>query len=409
MAMEFIVEKIHEEIIKPSSPTPLHLKTSMLSLFDQTQPIGHVPLLFCYPNNGLAEGEARSQLLKKSLSETLTRFYLFAGRLSSSLSSMECNDEGVDYVETRVNCRLQDMLKEPDCESLAKLLGSPQMAATGPSPVIIVKVNFFECGGMAIGIRFLHKVADVSTIKLFIKTWAAMARGSSDHAVPDFTTIPLLFPTISDFSVRSDDVPGQLREVAFRRLVFDASKIPMLKAQVASRDVPQPTRVEAVVALLWKCARAAATTNRGGFKKHSGLLHVVNLRKRMIPPLPELCAGNALSMMAAQTLDCETELQSLVKQLRDGMRDQFSESSMRKLQGNGAVFEILFIPSGSLLIQRDDLDLYMCSSWCGFELYESADFGWGKPRWVTVCIGRKKYNTSKPIPINFIFDGFIGW
>ncbi|OMO60389.1 Transferase [Corchorus capsularis] len=366
MAMEFIVEKIHEEIIKPSSPTPLHLKTSTLSLFDQVQPIAHVPLLFCYPNNGIAEGESRSHLLKKSLSETLTRFYPFAGRLSSSLSSMECNDEGVDYVETRVNCRLQDMLKEPDCESLAKLLGFPQMAATGPSPVIIVKVNFFECGGMAIGISFLHKVADVSTIKLFIKTWAAMARGSSDHAVPDFTTIPSLFPTISDFSVRSDDVPGQLREVAFRRLVFDASKIPMLKAQVASRDVPQPTRVEAVVALLWKCARAAATTNR------------------------------------AQTLDCETELQSLVKQLRDGMRDQFSESSMRKLQGNGAVFEILFIPSGSLLIQRDDLDLYMCSSWCGFELYESADFGWGKPRWVTVCIGRKKYNTSKPIPINFI-------
>ncbi|OMO60374.1 Transferase [Corchorus capsularis] len=289
MAMEFIVENIHKEIIKPCSPTPLHLKTSKLSFLDQIIPMDHVPLIFYYPNDNITEVEARSQLLKKSLSETLTRFYPFAGRLSSS-SSIECNDQGVDFVETRVNCRLQDILKQHDGgESITKLGPEPIMVSKEAEtrPLVLVKVNFFECGSMAIGISFSHKVADLSTMKFFIKTWAAMAqaKGSSEVVlpVPYFTIIPSLFPPILDLPVTSEsDVMGQLRkDVASRRLVFDASKISMLKAQVASRDVPQPTRVEAVVALILKCAMAAATTNRGGFKKQSGLVHLVNFRKRI--------------------------------------------------------------------------------------------------------------------------------
>ncbi|OMO60401.1 Transferase [Corchorus capsularis] len=405
MAMEFIVEIIHEEIIKPSSPTPLHLKTSKLSLFDQVAPMVYVPLIFCYrndDNNDFAKAEARSQVLKTSLSKTLTRFYPFAGRLSSS-SSIECNDQGVDYVQTRVNCRLQDILKQPVGESLAKLLPSSQMGSkeAATKPLLLVKVNFFECGSMAIGINFSHKVADLFTMKFFIKTWAAMAQqGSSSDVVlpvPDFKTIPSLFPPL-DLPVASEsDALGQLRKgVASRRLVFDASKISMLKAQVVSRDVPQPTRVEAVAGIIWKCAMAAAKTNRGGFKKQSGLLQVVDLRKRMNPPLPQHSTGSLQSFLVVETLDCETELQSLVKQLRNGMRDRSSESSMSKLQGSDAVSEILlgFKQVGSLL-QRDDLDVYFCSSWCRFELYESADFGWGKPKWVSNGIGHEN-NPSKP-------------
>ncbi|OMO81409.1 Transferase [Corchorus olitorius] len=396
MAMEFIVENIHNEIIKPSSPTPLHLQTSNLSLLDQMTPMVFVPLIFFYPNddnNDFAKAEARSQLLKTSLSETLTRFYPFAGRMISS-SSIECNDEGVDFVETRVNCRLQDILKKPVGESLAKLL--PSQMGSKTRPLLLVKVNIFECGGMAIGISFWHKVADLSTMKLFIKTWAAMAQGSSEVVLPDLTTIPSLFPPL-DFPVNAKEMDPmiQLPKIASRRLVFDASKISMLKAQAASRDVPQPTRVEAVAALIWKFAMAAATTNRGGLKKQSGLFQAVNLRKRLNPPLFEHCAGNVMSCFVAETLDCETELQSLVKQLRNGMRDQFSESNMGKLQGSGAVSEFLSLfKQVEKFFTRDDLDFYYCSSWCRFELYESADFGWGKPRWVSSCTGHQNNLTQ---------------
>ncbi|OMO81410.1 Transferase [Corchorus olitorius] len=401
-------ENIRKQIIKPCSPTPLHLRTLNLSLLDQLTPMIYVRLIFWYrpdlDDYHFVKAETRSQVLKRSLSETLTRFYPFAGRMISN-SSIECNDQGVDYVETRVNCRLQDILKQPDDESFTKVLPSRmEYKEAAMTPLLLVKVNFFECGGMAIGISFLHKVADLSTMKLFIKTWAAMAQGSSSEVVlPDFKTIPSLFPPLEYLPVNAKEMDPliQLPKVASRRLVFDSSKISMLKAQAASKDVPQPTRVEAVAALIWKCAMAAATANRGGLKKQSWLRQAVNLRKRLNPPLLEHCAGNALSRFVAQsqTLDCETEteLQSLVKQLRNGMRDQFSESAMRKLQGSGAISEVLlgFKQVGSLM-QRDDLDAYFCSSWCRFDLYESADFGWGKPRWVTSCIGLGDNNMSKP-------------
>ena len=77
------------------------------------------------------------------------------------------------------------------------------------------------------------------------------------------------------------------QKFASRRFVLNASKISMLKTQAASTDVPQPTLVEAVTALIWKCAMAASILNRGGFKKTSALLQAVNFCTRMKHPLPE--------------------------------------------------------------------------------------------------------------------------
>ncbi|KAI5332689.1 hypothetical protein L3X38_022818 [Prunus dulcis] len=34
------------------------------------------------------------------------------------------------------------------------------------------------------------------------------------------------------------------------------------------------------------------------------------------------------------------------------------------------------------MVKIDDIDKYVCSSWCRFPFYE-ADFGWGKPSWKT--------------------------
>lgn len=45
----------------------------------------------------------RLEKLEKSLSETLAQFYPFAGRFVRDDFSVECNDEGVDYLEARVS------------------------------------------------------------------------------------------------------------------------------------------------------------------------------------------------------------------------------------------------------------------------------------------------------------------
>ncbi|XVF43803.1 hypothetical protein PTKIN_Ptkin02bG0069900 [Pterospermum kingtungense] len=384
--MELRVETFHTEAIKPSSPTPINLKNFKLSLLDQITPATYIPLIFWYSAEGAAVdhisvAKERSRRLKKSLSETLTRFYPFAGRISNSV--IECNDKGVDYIEATANCPLQDILKQPNCEELGKFLPvqvESSEAATGR--ILLVKVTFFQCGGMAIGVSLSHKIADLSTLGNFMNSWAATSRGSGPVVFPVFgCAASFLPPTDLSFTMPSMEFKSQ--KATMRRLVFDASKISMLKARSASASVPQPTRVEVVSAFIWKCLIAASTSHLGGFTKPSVLRQVVNLRNRLKPPLPQNSVGYLVSYFTVQTVDGETELQGLVKQLRNGIRE-FSGNYVKKLQGSEAISTIFEAAKEvGNLSKREDIDFFNCLSWCRFDIYE-ADFGWGKPIWASI-------------------------
>lgn len=117
------VQILSKEIIKPSSPTPPDLQRFNISLLDQLATAGYVPVILFFASDGDAETllEERSGRLKKSLEETLTRFYPLAGRAREN-SYIECNDDGAEYVEARANCVLSDFLKEPTPELLAHFL-----------------------------------------------------------------------------------------------------------------------------------------------------------------------------------------------------------------------------------------------------------------------------------------------
>ncbi|KHN46039.1 BAHD acyltransferase [Glycine soja] len=107
-----------------------------------------------------------------------------------------------------------------------------------------------------------------------------------------------------------------------RRFVFEASEIDSLKAIVSSHNVPNPTRVEVVSALIYKRAVSAL----GLSFKTTSFRTAVNLRNRTAASVPE--AG--------------------------GSDDEESQI----------------------------VTMFCCASWCRFPMYE-ADFGWGKPVWFT--------------------------
>ena len=111
MALMMNVEIISEEMIKPSSPTPHHLRTHKRSFPYQLAPTIYIPIiLFCQPNNGHDDVDHRQLQkfcrLKKSLEQTLNRFYPLAGTLKEDQYSIDCNDEGVRFYEARVACKL---------------------------------------------------------------------------------------------------------------------------------------------------------------------------------------------------------------------------------------------------------------------------------------------------------------
>ncbi|KAJ7966963.1 vinorine synthase-like [Quillaja saponaria] len=253
-----------------------------------------------------------------------------------------------------------------------------------------LQINIFNCGGVAIGICISHKILDGAALSLFLKGWAGTARGCSAEEVvfPNFIASSL-FP-INNLWLRDASLVrlGSLfkkGKCVTRRFFFDATAIANLKAQTSSSGcVQQPTRVEVVSALLWKCFMAATKGNSGS-QRPSSLTHLVNLRRRMDPALcPENSIGNLIWLAAAeQKADHEMELHGLVGKLRNAISkidNEFIKKMQSDQQGHSVMHESLKAMGDSGT--KEEVDNIGFSSWCNFGFY-GVDFGWGRPIWVS--------------------------
>nr|KJB14286.1 hypothetical protein B456_002G117900 [Gossypium raimondii] len=371
-----VVEMMFKESIKPSCPTPYHLRTYRLSLLDQLMPSAHVPMIFFYSpintdsNHMNIVGE-RLERLKQSLSETLSIFYPFAGTIKDGLY-IDCNDNGVQYVEAKVSCCLSEILSNPDILMIRKLLPSNicrLVSSDAGIPVAMIQVNILKCGGIVIGTQTSHKIIDGPTSTTFLKAWAASARGSGEVPRPSFIA-PLLFPQ-NNLLPRDTMLaiwPSLLKfgKCVTSRFVFHASAIATLKAKASSSSVvPNPTSVESVSAFIWICVTTASRI-RYGFRGPSVLSHIVNLRGKTATSLPEHSIGNLLWIATAQCdAEVNLELQSLVGLLRKSIMETSGEF-VEELQGERGFQKVL----------------KCLTDMCKVGIYE-AEFGWGKPMWVS--------------------------
>ncbi|KAM2765434.1 hypothetical protein COP1_021485 [Malus domestica] len=384
MTME--VEIISREIIKPSTPTPPHLRTHNLSFLEQNTPRTYLPVVYFYHKESSAstKGDHKSNQLKKSLSEILSKYYPFAGRIRDR-ASVDCNDEGVAFVEARVrNIKLSEILEHPE-DTWLDLLFTDNLQWNDDSSLSVifaVQVSFFDCGGMAIGICMSHKVADTSTVANFINDWAA--RNKCDQYVPSPLFIGAdTFPQ-GDMPLFPETVLEK-GDCVTKRFVFDAPKIASLKAIVADK-VQNPTRVEVVTALIYSCAISALRSTSQSSLNPTVFIHAVNLRTRVIPPLPKNSVGSMIWAFTLSTAeDGVIELHDLVTQMKQSMT-RFCDSYAQKFRGEDQ-WPAIFKECTQALRKEfsiANLMTYRCSSWCRFPVYE-ADFGWGKPIWVTIA------------------------
>jgi shikimate O-hydroxycinnamoyltransferase len=385
------VRIISRETIKPSSPTPSHLKTLKFSLFDQIAPKSYIPaILFYSTNDGLLKHAQISSQLKKSLSEALTRFYPLSGREKDQFS-IQCNDEGASYSEALVDYNMSDFLDPPKMDLLNQLLPcQPWVTCQDRASAVClaIQVNVFNCGGIAIGVCVLHTIADGITVSAFLKSWATIARGANDQQLfrPDFTTASTLFPPRDLLSLTCSNrllVAWKKEAISVtRRFVFDANAIVTLKAKAEGEYVSNPTRYESLAALIWKCL-IGASMKISGLARPSLLEHAVDIRRRMGQPLSADSMGNVIIVANAVYDPAETniilrDLATIVRQSIEEVNGDF----MRTLQGDEGFLLISgYAEMIAEMLQKEEPESFGFTNWCNFGLNE-VDFGWGKPLWV---------------------------
>ncbi|KAI3914781.1 hypothetical protein MKW98_002017 [Papaver atlanticum] len=399
------VEVISKEIIKPTTPTPYQLRNFNISLFDQYMPPNYTPVILFYPaavaDNTGSKLHDDLGLLKRSLSETLVHFYPMAGRLKDNMV-VDCNDQGVDFYEVKIKAKMCDFMMKPDELPLSLLLPSEVVSMNFVKEAqVIVQVNMFDCGGTAISLCISHKIADACTMSAFVRNWAGNtysarcggAPTTNRNLLPSFDSASL-FPASEQLvcpsevpptpvSYPNDDSVGE--KSVSKRFVFDAAKINSVREKLQGlmhdnyKCTGRPTRVDVVTASVWKAAMKSAPSD--------GLLstvnHVVSFRKKMDPPFPDVSFGNLCAVItAAVSPGATVTSRNDGVEVQEVLEDQLAElvAQLRgekyKVKGDKGSIEKIF-----LSFVGGDNALWM-ASWSKFGFYD-ADFGWGKPVWVT--------------------------
>ncbi|GJZ99560.1 acetyl-CoA-benzylalcohol acetyltransferase-like protein, partial [Tanacetum coccineum] len=188
--MEIKIRSI--QIIKPLKPTLENQCSFKLSLFDQLAAFSNIDLILYYKPSCEVNIADRCTHLVKSLSEVLCSYYPLAGIVKEDGLEIDCCDQGVKYLETRVTTTLDNFIKKgPKIDNTRRLVGAPDQATT---TLVTIQVNVFDCGALAIGVSALHKVTDTCNLIRFINEWAGINRtgGSTGAFCPSFDN--LAFP-----------------------------------------------------------------------------------------------------------------------------------------------------------------------------------------------------------------------
>ncbi|XP_038687454.1 stemmadenine O-acetyltransferase-like [Tripterygium wilfordii] len=389
------IEILSRENIKPSSPTPTHLRTHVLSLLDQVSPpVYHSCLIFYSASKAASiSNSQRSQVLKQSLSRTLTLYYPLAGRNIDKFS-IDCNDEGISYTVAKVGCKLCDYLKQLDFSKFPKLVPEEiiHCEMTPGCHVVKIQETMFACGGFALGVGTTHNIIDVISLTAFLNAWGSMAREGAALS-PDFNS-SYIFPQNKSLpldltaSTSMTQFLQEKRTFVGRRFVFEGPVISYLKAKATRLGVQKPTRAEVVVALLFKCIISASKAKSGGKKKSALLPTSVNLRRRAAPKFPDTSVGNILLIAPIKLNSEETDVRSFVSRMRDTFSPMNGDfvKSLQGEQGLKSLCEYLrrVGESYSKGISNGD-EIIVFTSWCNSGTY-SIDFGWGKPVWYAACV-----------------------
>ncbi|KAL2508686.1 HXXXD-type acyl-transferase family protein [Forsythia ovata] len=124
----------------------------------------------------LNECNRRVNNLEKSLAQILPQFYPFARRYKKEDQLVDSSNQGVEFVEVQVDCKLVDIIGLEDLNDL--LLLEVGAADEVIDPITSLQINKFKCGGIAIATSISHRIADAASLNTFLY---ALAKASQEE------------------------------------------------------------------------------------------------------------------------------------------------------------------------------------------------------------------------------------
>nr|KYP36402.1 Anthranilate N-benzoyltransferase protein 1 [Cajanus cajan] len=389
--------------VTPNQPTPK--EPLWLSDSDLVAPLSHVPTIYIYKakhNNTIIER------LRDSLSKILVFYYPVAGRLmltESGRMEVDCNAKGVTLLEAETTNTLGDYGDFSPSQSTKKLV--PTVDYTQPieeHPLLLVQLTKFHGGeGFAIGFAIFHPLVDGISAINFINKWAKVARGEAlgHNEMPFLDRTLLKFPhqpsaTRIDIPQwgstqqhKTDKVTQKKREMSVEVFKLTSSHVEKLKKKANDQSLKEGsrpyTRFEVISAHIWRCYDKAREI---GENQPTRVRFSVDIRNKLIPPLPQNYFGNALAR--AVTHKCcvgdiiSSPLIYATQKIREAVyavTDEYIRSYLSSIFGQGHLdsIEAFFSGQGSPISSPDPNDhVFMMTSWITMPVYD-ADFGWGKP------------------------------
>ncbi|CAO2812865.1 unnamed protein product [Amaranthus hypochondriacus] len=446
---------ISKDIIKPYHPTPKNLRLLQASLFDHVNSPTLMPLIFffSYPKTPTTTNITPTNKtlikLKESLPITLSLFYPLAGRVRD-VDHIDCNDEGVPYIETEVDQPLENIIHKVDVCHLDKLLPSYGHNKQGFTKLLLaIQINVFMCGGLAISVKMSHAISDAFSSFMFVNTWASIASSNKQHKITRFSPCfeiskafpPLLSSNTKKYHIHSDDEfaidnnisaisensEGEEKDRPITKwFMFEEAKLDALRKKLyKNTNYKLPSLSMVLSSFIWAKFKKFTTHN---IPHH--VFHAVNIRNRVSPPneyhhqhhtehislikdminvWKEKKDDKPFSYQRRLRPVNQPDEQSyyfgnmVVNAISDQLSDKSNKESLRMLEFLDAMKKsIARILKNDTFIRkmqdgREDLS-YMTnhferenkgeivslafSSVSSLPVYE-ADFGWGKPTWVT--------------------------
>lgn len=382
-----------DPILSDSCFTPCNQNTLYLSNLDDMIGVrAFTPTVYFYQLKGLMpHDQPVYQVLKNALRKVLVPYYPFTGRLretkNGKLEIFFGPDQGALLIEAHSHIALTDlgdlMVPNPAWMNLIHRFPDEEEYKVVNMPLLIAQVTIFTCGGFSLGLRMCHCLCDGLGAMQFLNAWAETAK-TGQPANPDPRWDREIFmprdPPKTRFSHTEFKRIGDcsnLIECLFRsKLVQKCYRISReyqarlkILAQVGSEF--SCTTFDAMAAHVWTSWVKALDVKPVDSKLR--LTFSVNARGMVkTPPLKDgfygnaLCVACAMSTVESLARDCLGETARLVHEARLGVSEEYLRSTIDYIEmcrPKRLEFD------GKLTITQ----------WTRFCMYESADFGWGKP------------------------------